>query len=248
MDHTEFDSLLAMASATAVGEKCRYLAQNMLMTSQATAIGLMAVSPMDGSHRQMLNVEYPPETWEHHTTTRYTRHCAGLKQIFRHPETIQCWDDIPRFRDSYEARSVYGPAGFRNGTSVVLQGPEGRNLALLHVSFKDPQVHPETKELISSARPILTEWAIALARFEMARLSARESEVLALMREGLSNAQIASELVLAPRTVTTHVETILRKLNAENRTEAAVLAERLGLKRRTDRRAETNPSWAKAGS
>lgn len=247
MDHTKFDAMLAMASATAVGEKCRHLAQNMLMTSQASAIGLMAVSPVDGSHREMLNVEYPPETWGHHTTTRYTRHCTGLKQIFRYPEAIQCWDDIPSFRDSYEARSVYGPAGFRNGTSVVLQGSRGRNLALLHVSFKDAHVHPETKDLISSARPILTEWAITLARFEMARLSARESEVLALMREGLSNSQIAGELVLAPRTVTTHVETILRKLNAENRTEAAVLAERLGLDRQTERRVVTDQRWAKAG-
>lgn len=231
MDHTDFDTLLEMAAATATGEKCRHLGETMLRTTQAAAIGLMAVSAEDGSHREMLNLEYPPETARHHVTARYTRHCDGLRRIFRKPDTIQCWEDLPRFRESYEAQSVYGPAGFRNGTSIVLQSPSGAGVALLHVSVRDAHVRPETKEALVAARPVLTSWAVTLARFEAARLSAREAEVLALMRDGLSNARIAEELVLAPRTVTTHVETILRKLSAANRTEAAVLAERVGLER-----------------
>lgn len=58
-------------------------------------------------------------------------------------------------------------------------------------------------------------------------LTARESEVAALLGQGLSNRDIASELVLSPRTVEGHVQHILAKLEVRSRTEAAVvLAER----------------------
>lgn len=227
--HTSFDDLVELASATSAGDKCRRLGEYMLRSTQASAIGLMAVSAEDGSHREMLNLEYPPETARHHLTALYTRHCDGLRQIFRQPERMHCWEDLPHFRESYEAQSVYGPAGFRNGTSIVLLSPTGRSIALLHVSVRDPLIGAETRAAILAVRPVLTAWAAILARFDAARLSARERQVLALIRDGLSNAQIAEELVLAPRTVTTHVESILRKLAASNRTEAAVLAERWGL-------------------
>jgi DNA-binding CsgD family transcriptional regulator len=60
-------------------------------------------------------------------------------------------------------------------------------------------------------------------------LTARELEVLGLIIEGYSNQEIAHELVVAPRTVATHVEHILVKLDAPSRTVAAVRAERTGL-------------------
>ncbi len=55
-------------------------------------------------------------------------------------------------------------------------------------------------------------------------LSARESEVLALLARGLSNKQIASKLHLGLRTVEGHVTQILAKLSVTSRTEAAVWA------------------------
>ncbi|TXR57568.1 helix-turn-helix transcriptional regulator [Quadrisphaera setariae] len=60
-------------------------------------------------------------------------------------------------------------------------------------------------------------------------LTARELEVVGLLVEGLSNAQIARRLVLAPGTVATHVEHVLHKLDAPSRTLAAVRADRQGL-------------------
>ena len=62
---------------------------------------------------------------------------------------------------------------------------------------------------------------------------ATKSRSLPLIRAGLANADIANELYLSPRTVTTHVKSILRKLGATNRPPAAVLAERNGLTRAT---------------
>jgi DNA-binding NarL/FixJ family response regulator len=53
--------------------------------------------------------------------------------------------------------------------------------------------------------------------------------VLALVAEGLQNAQVAERLFLSVKTVDSHVAAILRKLGARTRTEASETAARLGL-------------------
>ncbi len=54
--------------------------------------------------------------------------------------------------------------------------------------------------------------------------TARERAVLELLREGLSNAEIARCLGMSPNTVRTHVQNLLTKLGARSRFEAAVIA------------------------
>jgi len=60
-------------------------------------------------------------------------------------------------------------------------------------------------------------------------LTPRELDVLGLLVEGCSNQEIARTLVVAPRTVATHLEHVLAKLGAPTRTLAAVHAQRDGL-------------------
>ncbi|MBZ4018607.1 response regulator [Streptomyces purpurogeneiscleroticus] len=60
-------------------------------------------------------------------------------------------------------------------------------------------------------------------------LTPRESEVLALLGEGLGNAQIAARMGLAPSTVKDHVSALLGKLGGINRVQAAIVADRAGL-------------------
>jgi pimeloyl-ACP methyl ester carboxylesterase/DNA-binding CsgD family transcriptional regulator len=60
-------------------------------------------------------------------------------------------------------------------------------------------------------------------------LSAREVEVLALVAEGMTNAQIADQLVVAPATASRHVHNILTKLGMSRRAEAAAYAAMKGL-------------------
>jgi DNA-binding NarL/FixJ family response regulator len=62
---------------------------------------------------------------------------------------------------------------------------------------------------------------------ELASLTDREKDILALIAEGLTNRQIGQRLFIAEKTVKNHVSSLLAKLGLERRTQAAVLAAKL---------------------
>ena len=60
-------------------------------------------------------------------------------------------------------------------------------------------------------------------------LTPREHEVLMLLADGSSNAEIATDLSISPKTVSRHRENIMRKLNLHSRTELVKYAIRKGI-------------------
>jgi len=62
-----------------------------------------------------------------------------------------------------------------------------------------------------------------------AGLTTRQAEVLTLLADGLSNAQIAARLTVSVKTVDHHVSAVLGKLGVPSRGQAAAIARRRGL-------------------
>jgi DNA-binding NarL/FixJ family response regulator len=74
-----------------------------------------------------------------------------------------------------------------------------------------------------------TSAAVTKAANDLARLTEREREVLALVAQGLSNEEIAARLYLSPLTTKTHVSHIMTKLAVRDRAQLVVLAYESGL-------------------
>jgi DNA-binding NarL/FixJ family response regulator len=87
-----------------------------------------------------------------------------------------------------------------------------------------------TRRLIAefAARPVRPE----LAPPTMTVLTEREREIVALVAQGLTNDEIAAELVLSPATARTHVSRAMVKLHARDRAQLVVFAYQSGLVRR----------------
>jgi NarL family two-component system response regulator LiaR len=87
------------------------------------------------------------------------------------------------------------------------------------------KAHEGTSTLAPEAADALVH-AISSPVDARAGLTRREQEVLALMADGLTNSEIAERLVVSLSTVKTHVSSVIAKLGASTRTEAAAIAVR----------------------
>ncbi|WP_433223259.1 response regulator transcription factor [Microtetraspora malaysiensis] len=124
-------------------------------------------------------------------------------------------------RDAYIARALAdGAAGFLLKTGDPREFPMAVRAAAEGSAYLSPQVARRVVDELAGDRVARA----AAARERIEALTGREREVLALAGAGLSNAEIGRRLHLAEGSVKTYMSTILGRLGARNRVEAALIA------------------------
>ena len=97
--------------------------------------------------------------------------------------------------------------------------PEDVLQGIRAVSRGESPIHPRAARALLGVR----------AGSPQVQLTAREREVLTLVREGLANKQIARRLDISERTVKAHLTSAFARIGVSDRTQAALWAERNGL-------------------
>ncbi|POM25284.1 Response regulator protein VraR [Actinomadura rubteroloni] len=122
--------------------------------------------------------------------------------------------------DDYVRQALQAGVGF------VLKSlpPEELVQAVRVVARGDALIDPSVTRRL--AERLAAGIAPAAPPRELARLTARESEVLMLIADGLSNGEIAASLGVGEETVKTHVSRVLTKLGLRDRLQAVVYAHR----------------------
>jgi ATP/maltotriose-dependent transcriptional regulator MalT len=122
--------------------------------------------------------------------------------------------------DRHETRRVLGIAA-----EVAVEVGDEDTAGRLRQAAEELDLAP-----LPQLRAVLLDLAAGPTRpARPAGLSGRETEVLALVAEGLSDAQIGSRLFLSPRTVGGHLSSAYRKLGVRSRTAAVRRAEQVGI-------------------
>jgi DNA-binding NarL/FixJ family response regulator len=137
-----------------------------------------------------------------------TEHAPGI-----HIMVFTSFGEDPQIREALDA----GAIGF------LLKDAAADDLvrALRHVARGEPWLHPSAqRQLLGMLRQ---------PKSPLDDLTARERSVLALLGQGMSNKAIARQLDLTEGTVKGYVSQILDKLGVRDRTQAALVAVRLGL-------------------
>jgi DNA-binding CsgD family transcriptional regulator len=127
-----------------------------------------------------------------------------------------------------EAAAILATRGVRRDAAALLQGAHGMALGLGATPLA------EEVEILARHARIDLEAAPPSSVPDPARdlgLTEREQEVIALVAAGWTNQQIADALFITRKTASVHVSNLLGKLGAQNRSEAAAIAHRLGLDR-----------------
>ncbi|MDX2296510.1 MULTISPECIES: helix-turn-helix transcriptional regulator [Streptomyces] len=165
--------------------------------------------------------------------------------VLRGPARGGLWlGDVPEelLAASPGFQDVLAPLGIEDGVAQCLFAADGRYVGMLNISVRGRRRTPGPARAVVT---LLTEsLAAAVASCEAppapeagaapraerpGGLSPRELDVLAELTAGRTNRQIAERLYVTPRTVGTHVEHILAKLDVPNRAAAAARAAAWGI-------------------
>ncbi|UQX04484.1 LuxR family transcriptional regulator [Streptomyces sp. RerS4] len=174
------------------------------------------------------------ETRLHHDPVFPVLHTPARGGLWLRDVPGQLLAASPGFRD------VLAPLGIEDGVAQCLFDTDGRYVGMLNVSTRRPRRTPDPARAVVT---LLTEalTAAVAPRAPVAPracppgagrpggLSPRELQVLGELTTGRTNKEIAQRLYVTPRTVGTHIEHILAKLDLPNRAAAAARAAAWGI-------------------
>ena len=130
--------------------------------------------------------------------------------------------------DWLKAAEIWARIGcpFERGLALAEGDPEAQRnaLAILERLGARPAARMVRQKLLDSGVRGVPRGPRATTRSNPEGLTAREVEILALLEQGLSNAEIANRLIISPKTVDHHISAILAKLQVRSRLEAAAAA------------------------
>ncbi|WP_030186130.1 response regulator transcription factor [Streptomyces sp. NRRL S-813] len=128
--------------------------------------------------------------------------------------------------EEYVARALRaGASGFLGKTATADELLE----AIRTVAAGDSLLSPQATRLLITRYLASADPASAPSPDALAELTTREREMTALAAQGLTNEEIATELVLSTHTVRTHIQRAMTKLHARDRAQLVVIAYRSGL-------------------
>ncbi|WP_433528420.1 response regulator transcription factor [Micromonospora sp. CA-263727] len=150
---------------------------------------------------------------------------AALREIRRLAPGIQTVMLTTFGEDDYVAQALAaGAAGFLLKESAADELAYAIRAAAAGNAYLSPKI---TRQVLNRLPAATARPDEDLAKVGM--LSSRERDVLILLAQGLSNAEIGQQLFVSEGTVKTHVYRVFAKLDCENRVQAAMLAQRAGL-------------------
>ncbi|GIE76356.1 DNA-binding response regulator [Actinoplanes philippinensis] len=150
---------------------------------------------------------------------------AALREIRRLAPAVRVVVLTTFGQDEYVAQALTdGAAGFLLKESAAEELAYAIRAAAAGNAYLSPRITRQVLDRLP-APPVRPDRDLALVE----GLSGREREVLVLLAQGLSNAEIGQQLYVSEGTVKTHVYRLFTKLNCDNRVQAAMLAQRAGL-------------------
>ena len=155
---------------------------------------------------------------------------AEIRDRFNNVSEVVRKQIIEEFLAIAEAPGVFGAKRPRPADSATTVRMEGGRTPMVDRPSVEPGLDREDDPISACEDDYLLLTRVFAARpGPIAPLTARELEVLGLIARGMSNRNIADELVVTLETVKKHASHIFAKLGAANRTEAVRNAQNVGL-------------------
>lgn len=193
-----------------------------------TGFDAITLSSFDKANRPVVGfVGHDSKVASFLSSEKFEGDTVQIRQV-AHPNQLLAWEDV-NFGETSHAQEVLVPSGYHNGVSVPILIGASRPIGMLHCNLSRPVFDRSLFAFLIKLRPVLHHLIkTAMTADPPVHLSERECEIMMLIAEGKTNPEIASDLYLSRSTVATHIERILRKIDASNRVQAAIWWDRHG--------------------